>query len=40
MGAVSSAIYYTTYFYKLFSNATSTRTGEISYSIQPIGFTH
>ena len=35
-GTVSSAIYYITFFCKVFSNATFTRSGEVSYSIQPI----
>ena len=39
-GTVSSAIYYIIFFCKVFSNATFTRSGEISYSIQPTGFTH
>ena len=39
-GTVSSAIYYITFFCKVFSNATFTRSGEVSYSIQPTGFTH
>ena len=39
-GTVSSAIYYITFFCKVFSNATFTRSVEVSYSIQPIGFTH
>ena len=39
-GTVSSAIYYITLFCKVFSNATFTRSGKVSYSIQPTGFTH
>ena len=39
-GTVSSAIYYITFFCKVFSIATFTRTREISYSIKPTGFTH
>ena len=38
-GTVSSAIYYITFFCKVFSNATFTRSGEVSYTIQPTGFT-
>ena len=39
-GIVGSAIYYIIFVGKVFSNATFTRSGEISYSIQPTGFTH
>ena len=39
-GTVSSAIYYITFFCKVLSNATFTRSGVVSYSIQPTGFTH
>ena len=39
-GTVSNAIYYRIFVCKVFSNATFTRSAEISYSIQPTGFTH
>ena len=39
-GTVNSVIDYTTLFCKVFSIAKFTRSGEISYFIQPTGFTH